>query len=414
MLRTANTLPNIDADEVDRRLAEGSTLPSALYTDPAIAQLEDELIWRPAWHAIGTIIDFRNIGDYLTAHVGGKYPVIVVKNADGELKGFLNVCRHRGCLVAGGEQGDTPGGISGNARRFKCPYHAWTYNLDGELIAVPEFKDAKLPPFKELSLYPVSVDTWGGMVFVSIAPSESLHEVFGEVPHVCEQAGYTYPFLDEEAEFVVEYSFETKANWKVYLENNLECYHCAATHSESLGAICQVDVKNFTNVNFKNGNYICSQFSDDLEKYLGDEDGAKLRETVAQTNETPMQQYWVFPGNLFTTGVLFGKSVFRIDPIDENNCRMTGRAYSRPEEADETQAKLQQWMESVVMEDNGVSGGTQIGLRAGIREWGPLLYGREESIAWASKLVWERLSPAFRTEGAPAPAPSGADELTVQ
>lgn len=393
-------LPAIDADEVDRRLAEGSTLPASIYTDPAIAEAEDELVFRPGWHAIGALADFRRPGDYLTAHVGGRYPVLVVKGPEGDLRAFLNVCRHRGCLVVGGDRGDNPDGVTGNLPRFRCPYHAWTYNLNGELIAVPEFKDAKLPPFEQLGLHPVSVDVWGGMVFVSIEPSEPLSEALSDLPHVAEQANYSYPFLDEEVEFVAGYAFEAKSNWKVYLENNLECYHCAATHSETLGAVCKVDVKSFTNVNFKNGNYICAQFAEDLEKYVGAEDATKLRATVEETRETPMQQYWVWPGNFFTTGVLFGKAVFRIDPIDVNTCRMTGRAYSRPDEADETQERLQEWMSDVVNEDAGVSGGTQIGLRSGARPWGPLLYGREESIAWCSNQIWQRLGPAFRGNGA--------------
>jgi phenylpropionate dioxygenase-like ring-hydroxylating dioxygenase large terminal subunit len=392
----ASSLPRIDADEVDRHLAGGQTLPASLYTHPGMPELEDRLVFRPAWHVIGTLADFRNVGDYLTAHVGGKYPIIVTRGTDGELRAFLNVCRHRGCLVAGGENGDDPEGVSGNSRRFKCPYHAWTYDLEGALIAVPEFKGANLPPFDQLSLHPVSVDVWGGMVFVSIEPSEPLGELLSDVPHVAEQANYAYPFLDAAIEFAGGYSFECGSNWKLYLENNLECYHCAATHSQTLGAVCQTDVDNFTNVNFKNGNYICSQFSHDLEKYIGEDDATRVRRTVADTNVTPMQQYWLWPTSLFTTGVLFGEAVFRIDPLGPGRCRMTGRAYSRPDEKDETLERLQQWMEGVVAEDTGVSQGVHIGLLSGEREYGPLLHRREDSITWSSKQVWQRLAPAFR------------------
>ena len=391
-----SNLPAIDAYEVDRRLAEGQTLPASLYTHPGMLELEDDIIFRPGWHVIGALADFRNVGDYLTAHIAGRYPVIVTRGVDGELHGFLNVCRHRGALVVGGESNDNPEGVCGNARRFRCPYHAWTYDLSGALIAVPEFKGARLPAFDQLGLHPVSVDVWGGMVFVSIAPSETLGELLSDLPHVAEQANYSYPFLDEALEFAGSYSFEVKANWKAYLENNLECYHCAATHKDTLGAVCQVDVEHFTNVNFKNGNYICSQFSDDLEKYLGDADAARVRQTVRESQETPMQQYWLWPTSLFTTGVLFGKAVFRIDPVSVDRCRMTGRAYSRPDEKDDTLVRLQEWMEGVVGEDTGVSQAVQIGLQSGMREWGPLLYRREDSILWSSQQVWQRLAPAFR------------------
>ena len=95
-------LPNLDAEEVDRRLDEGWTLPAQLYTDPAIAELEDQLVWRPAWHVVGTVLDFKNVGDYLTAHVGGKYPVIVVKSPGGELKAFRGVIAFSPCAWAVG------------------------------------------------------------------------------------------------------------------------------------------------------------------------------------------------------------------------------------------------------------------------------------------------------------------------
>lgn len=395
-LTTKYPLPNIDADEVDRQLAAGWTLPASLYTSPGVAEVEDELVFRPGWHVIGTVADFRNVGDFVTAHIAGRYPVIVARGKDGQLRAFLNVCRHRGCLVAGGSENDNPDGVSGNARRFRCPYHAWTYDLTGALIAVPEHKGARLPPFDQLGLHSVSVDVWGGMVFVSIKPNEPLSEALSELAAVAEQASYSYPFLDEEIEFAADYSFEVKANWKVYLENNLECYHCGAIHSGTLGAICMVDAKHFTSVNFKNGNWISAEFSGRLNEKLGEESGTRIRQISEDASGAPMQQYWTYPATLFTTGVLFGKSVFRIDPIDADHCRMSGRAYARPDEKDETLFQLQQYMEKVVAEDTGVSQGTHLGLKSGMREWGPLLYKREVTIQWCSEQIWQRLGAAFR------------------
>jgi phenylpropionate dioxygenase-like ring-hydroxylating dioxygenase large terminal subunit len=389
------TMPTIDADEVDRRLAEGWTLPAGLYTSPAVADVEDRLVWRPAWHLVGTLADFREPGDYITTHLASKYPILVTRDAEGELHGFFNVCRHRGALLLGGESGDSPCG-HGNAKRFRCMYHGWTYGLDGRLLGAPDFRDARLPPFEELGLVPVSVDTWAGLVFASIEPEVPLSAYVAGMEAEADRAGYTRPFLGSGMEFLSEWEFTIKANWKLVVENNLECYHCAVTHADTLGAACAVDAANMGTSDFDNGNRIFTSMTDGADACLAPEALALIDAEGAATSEDPFQQYWLWPGSLFTTAVLFGDAVFRIEPIDPGTTRFAGRSYSRPGEEQATREKLNDFLSEFVTEDIGIAAGVQIGLESGARDVGPLLYGRERTISWCSELIWRHLSPAFR------------------
>jgi phenylpropionate dioxygenase-like ring-hydroxylating dioxygenase large terminal subunit len=387
-------LPSIDADEVDRFLEEGWTLPSTLYTDPAVARLEDELIWKPAWQEIGALADFREPGDFLTAKLG-KYPVLVVLDGDRQLRAFLNVCRHRGALLAGGEMGDQADNVSGNCKGFTCRYHGWRYGLDGQLKGAPNWKDGKLPPFEELELRAVSVDTWAGIVFVSIEPTESLSEFVSDLPHIAEQKGYEYSLLNQDLELALTYEWDVKANWKAFMENNLECYHCSTTHTNTLAAIFKVDIHNFCTVNFKNGNHLGAPFTDDLDRKIGPETAASLTSAAERKGEQPFQQYWVAPNNMFTTGIGLGDALYRINPTGPTSCRMISRVYL-PKGDNENRERLDEFMGELVNEDIRISGGVQIGLESGTRESGPLLAQREDSLRWFSAYVWERLAPAFR------------------
>ena len=155
------------------------------------------------------------VGDYFTAAVGD-VPIVVVRNEDG-LSGFVNVCRHRRHEVVSG---------SGNRKVLQCPYHAWTYGLDGCLRAAPRsdhepgFDRASLP------LLPVSVDTWGPFVFANLEAAAPLSRVLGELPAIVGRSGLR---LDD-LRFSGREEWTAGANWKVMIENFLECYHCPVQH----------------------------------------------------------------------------------------------------------------------------------------------------------------------------------------
>jgi phenylpropionate dioxygenase-like ring-hydroxylating dioxygenase large terminal subunit len=142
--------------------------------------------------------------------------VVLVAGPGGEDRAFVNVCRHRGSVVVEEE---------GNRKTLQCPYHAWTYDLDGSLRSAP--RGEELDGTEELSLVPVRLERWGQFRFVTLDPeAPPLAELLGAIPERIEEAG-----LDVEAlAFHHRSDWEVGANWKIASENFLECYHCPVAH----------------------------------------------------------------------------------------------------------------------------------------------------------------------------------------
>jgi len=163
-------------------------------------------------------------GSFFPTHAAG-LPVVVTRDGDGALRAFVNVCRDRGALVAT---------APARRRTLQCPYHAWTYGLDGALRAAPR---SDLEPYfepDELGLRPVAVDTWGPFVFVNPDPdAEPLATALGDLPGVVAAHGLEVDRL----RFHVRYPYELGANWKIAVENYLECYHCAVNHPGFVDAV---------------------------------------------------------------------------------------------------------------------------------------------------------------------------------
>jgi nitrite reductase/ring-hydroxylating ferredoxin subunit len=189
------------------------TNPWAWYSDRDVWAVEQERIFARTWQYVGHSGMIARAGDFFTASAG-RIPVVITHAEDGELRAFVNVCRHRGSTVAEG---------SGNRKTLQCPYHAWTYGLDGRLRAAPraDFDVA------EVELAPVRLERWGPFLFVNAdADAAPLADTLGEVPAQVAELG-----LDLDAlQFHHRSEWTVSANWKVVAENFLECYHCAVAH----------------------------------------------------------------------------------------------------------------------------------------------------------------------------------------
>jgi nitrite reductase/ring-hydroxylating ferredoxin subunit len=193
-----------------------TTLPYGWYTDPEILRREQERIFRTAWQYVGHAGQLAQPGSF-AAQVG-RTPVVVTLDRDGELRGFVNVCRHRGFTIAEGEQ---------RRETLQCPYHAWTYGLDGSLRAAPRSEEEPEFPQDELGLVPVAVDTWGPFVFANAGPDpEPLAHALGSLPVQVAELGLEVDSLV----FHSHWEAEIEANWKIVCENFLECYHCQVAH----------------------------------------------------------------------------------------------------------------------------------------------------------------------------------------
>ena len=161
-------------------IADGRTLPFDWYSNPDVLRLERERIFRSAWQYAGRADQVAEPGSFFTCDAAG-VPIVVVRDKEGSLRAFLNVCRHRGSLVCEGE---------GRRETLQCPYHAWTYGLDGSLRAAPRTEREEGFDKSELGLVPVQVDAWGPFVFVNPDPdAPPLAEHLGELPDLLAAAG---------------------------------------------------------------------------------------------------------------------------------------------------------------------------------------------------------------------------------
>lgn len=192
------------------------SLEQKFYTDPDYYKLDLENIFYKDWLFVGHDCELPKTGSYMTVQIGA-YPVIIVRDAQGGIRAFHNSCRHRGSRICSAEKG--------TAAKLVCPYHQWTYELDGRLLFArqvgPDFKPA------DYGLKPVHCETVAGYIYICVAE---------EAPDFAAFRNLVEPYLAshniKDAKVTFESSIIEKGNWKLVWENNRECYHCAANHPE--------------------------------------------------------------------------------------------------------------------------------------------------------------------------------------
>jgi choline monooxygenase len=193
------------------------TLPWSWYTDPTVLELERERVFRRAWQYVGHAGEVSDAGSFAATRVAD-VPVVLVRDEEGTLRAFLNVCRHRGSVVCEG---------SGTRSTLQCPYHAWTYGLDGRLLTAPRANREGGIETEELGLVPLRLDSWGPYLFVNPdADAAPLAEFLDGIPERVAEAGIDVDSL----RFLQRSESEYDANWKICAENFLECYHCPTAH----------------------------------------------------------------------------------------------------------------------------------------------------------------------------------------
>ncbi|MDF3290515.1 aromatic ring-hydroxylating oxygenase subunit alpha [Streptomyces silvisoli] len=202
------------------------TLPGEHYTGQEIFAAEQRLIFESMWFCAVRRSDLDGPGAYRTVTVG-RESVLLVRGHDDVVRAFLNVCRHRGARLCAEESGEV-------RRAFRCPYHAWTYGLDGTLLAAPNL--TRMPDVDRTTygLAGVAVREWLGYVWVCLArePPSFEEQVIGEVVARLGDAGAVEPYGVAELAVGRRISYDVRANWKLIVENFMECYHCATIHPE--------------------------------------------------------------------------------------------------------------------------------------------------------------------------------------
>lgn len=201
-------------------IGDAETLPPACYTDAGFYEFEKEAVFNHEWLCVGRASWAENPGDYFTASIIGE-PIIVVRNSKGVLKALSAVCQHRAMLVAEG---------SGNARGFVCPYHHWSYSLDGDLVNAPAMKKTCNFDKSKFGLPEFKVEIWLGFVFINFdhkaAPLAPRLEAVTDILA-------PYDFLNAEDQRpgpAAKYNW----NWKVMFENNNDGYHANKLHQGPL------------------------------------------------------------------------------------------------------------------------------------------------------------------------------------
>jgi Rieske 2Fe-2S family protein len=203
-------------------------LDPTLYLDPDVLRLEDERIFGRTWQFAAHVAQLSEPGRYITVNAGSQ-PVLVVRDDEGELRAFRNVCRHRGSRLLSGS-GECP-------KAIRCRYHGWTYRLDGELIGVPEGRSIPNLDKSRLGLFPARVEEWCGLVFVNLdIHAEPLADQLEGLRERVE------PYGLERLRAIEEDAAGQPANWKIVVDNYLEGYHVPIAHP---GLMRLVDYKRY-------------------------------------------------------------------------------------------------------------------------------------------------------------------------
>lgn len=261
----------IDIDE--RSLDQGYTLPSEWYTQEEFLRLERDVVFGRYWQFLGWEAKLPAPGSYFTATLGF-VPVVVTRDLEGRVHAMANVCPHRGALVA--EEGE------GRCKLLQCPYHAWTFKLDGSLNRAPAMEG--IPGFRkeDYGLRRIRAEQWGPFIFGCLDDTvEPLLSYLGGFPDLVSRFGLDFRRLKwrERREYPI------RANWKVVVENFLECYHCPGVHP-SFSAVQDVQRYRFYGI----GKYFTSQ-------------GGPVRPTAGMRSDLPEGCYsFIWPNfsfNLF-------------------------------------------------------------------------------------------------------------------
>ena len=267
---TASLQQIIESYDPSSPLTEAWTIPAAWYIDPRISHLERRAVFGRSWQMVGRAEQVREPGKYITSEVGGE-PILVVRGNDSSLRGFFNVCRHHAASVMND--------LEGTANKLRCPYHGWTYSLEGELKGAPDFAEVCNFDRAAMGLVPMQTAIWENWVFVKVDRDGPTLEAFVG-------ADLTSQFADlrvDKLRWMEQRRFVMDCNWKVFVDNYLDGgYHVPYLHK---GLDSVLDYSKYT---VSNGARFCLQTSPVVSG------GADTRVGEVRKGERALY-YWVYP-----------------------------------------------------------------------------------------------------------------------
>jgi carnitine monooxygenase subunit len=319
---------------VSGNLGKAHTLPAWLYRNPEVLEVEKREIFSKTWQYVGHTSQFTKPGDYITTEVADK-PIIVTFDHNHELRAYYNVCSHRAAKLVEGE---------GNKSIFTCPYHAWSYKLDGSLNRAPNMKGVEDFNHQDFCLKTIKLEVFESFIFVNLDPdSKSMTTLYPKLLH-----------------HVSEYNLENlkrirvketicRSNWKVGIDNYLECDHCSIVHK---ALVSKLDMKRYEMEMHENYSY----------------QGTPLK---GVTGDFALGQggryYWLYPNTWFSFDPgPANLSIHQSIPIDHKTTKYVYTTFFMTSEISKEEEELMAIDELVRKEDLDICEVVQRGMDSGV------------------------------------------------
>jgi choline monooxygenase len=356
-------------------LEQASTIPAPWYRDPRIAELEKDSVFSTSWLVIGRVDQVRDRGQFFTAEVA-REPIVVVRGDDARLRAFYNVCRHHAAAVVPEAQGCS--------KQFRCPYHGWTYGIDGALKGLVEFDGVCNFDRADNGLVPIRVDTWENFVFVNLdGKAAPLQNFLGAVRDLVAPLELT-----KKLQYFDRRVYPLNCNWKVYVDNYLDGgYHVPHAHK---GLSSVIEYTKYTIENFERACLQSSPLSSDGNSSAG----------VAATRQGRAFYLWIYPNFMINAyeGVMDTNLVL---PLGTDKCAVIFDYYF----ADTTAGTEAYNRESIAVsekvqdEDMAICDAVQRGLHSRAYVAGRLSVRREAGEHLFHRLLHADLTAALSNDG---------------
>jgi choline monooxygenase len=366
--------------DVNEQIECAHTLASRFYTDPFILEIEKAKIFHKTWQLIGPLDQpcgqingaKRTIADpetFFTADLAGE-PIVIVRDKQGTLRAFSNVCRHRAGPIASG---------SGCKNILRCGYHGWTYTLDGRLIGTPDVEGVEFFDRSTMGMVPLRLETWEKFIFVNFDPqAEPLSAYLGDIPQQARGFQFDGLQLVERRDYVIE------CNWKIYVDNYLEGYHIPIAHP---GLMREID---YSQYRIDTSRYHSQQFAP--IRAMKDDDTTE-RAYAPGTGLQEALYFWIFPNlmlNIYPDNI----STNLIVPISHQKTLTVFEWFFHDPISAKVQERVKKavaFSDEVQQEDIGLCENVQKGLRSSTYDRGHYSVKRENGVHHFHMLLSEFL-----------------------
>jgi choline monooxygenase len=333
-------------------LSRATTLPARWYIDPAFLELEKEKIFWRTWQPVGFFNQVARPGDFFACDLVGE-PLVITRDAVGALHALSNVCRLRGSTIAAN---------NGNCSMLRCPYHGWTYCLDGRLLGQPEFEAVSDWDRSSVALPSYPAQTWDPFVFVNLDEDAlPLSEILGDIPQKVRELGCDLSKL----RYYGRRDYVIDCNWKLYIDNYVEGYHVPAAHP---GLFRELDYKQ----------YRVDTYPHYSSHYAPLRAAGTARRRYASTAPAALY-YWIFPNfmlNIYPDNM----SSNVIIPLGHDRTLTIFEWFFYPEANAEVRAKTIAFSDEIQQEDIRLCEAVQRGLRSRAYDRGRLSVKRENGV----------------------------------